>query len=608
MSWNVTLRWLLWAGLSAHAAPVDVLTYRNDGLRTGRALSETLLTPANCNTNQFGKLFSQPVDGFVYAQPLYLGGVTIPGQGTHNVVFVATEHDAVYAFDADNNQGSNSVPLWQTSFIHPEAGITSQPIADYGLSDLPATELGITGTPVIDPDAGILYVVARIKDASTPVPQHHQILYALDIHTGAAVLGSPVEITAVIEGTGAGANEAHQIIFDPYYQFQRCGLTLLNGIVYIPFASQGDLGFYHGWVLGYDARTLKQVQVFNDTPDGGDGGIWMSGGAPAFDADGNLFLSTGNGSFTANLGQRDYGDSVVKLAARTGGLAPVDYFTPYNQAVLDQLDGDLGSGGVLLLPDEAGSAAHPHLAVTGGKDGTHYLLDRDRLGHFSTNIVGAALQAVPNGSKIFGTPGYFGGRIFMSGVNDTVKAYRISNGQMETHPESVGSVVFGYPGSIPSVSASGATNGILWTVQADGFGRSAPAILRAYDATDLSVELYNSEAAGDRDRLGLAQKFSVPTVAAGKVYVGTGMELGVLGLFPPTRLTAALAEGGTRVKLTLEGQPGHGYTLQYADTFDDPDQFWYTFGTVNLQSTSTTLSLPFPDGKAGRFYRAVRVE
>ena len=608
VGWLLILGALGFGLCNSQGAPADVLTYRNDGLRTGSALYETVLKPANCNSNQFGQLFAQSVDGFLYAQPLYMGGVSIPGRGIHNVVFVATEHDSVYAFDADDDQGANAGPLWQTSFIHPEAGITTQPIGDYGLSDLPATEFGITGTPVIDPDAGVLYVVAKIKDASTAVLKHRQLLYALDIHTGAAVLGSPVEITAVAAGTGTGSDDAHQIVFDPYYEFQRCGLTLVNGVVYVAFASHGDLGPYHGWVLGYDARTLRQVGVFNDTPDGDEGGIWMSGGAPAFDAAGNLYFSTGNGSFNANLGQHDFGDSVVKLSTGSGKLEAVDFFTPYNQETLDAIDGDLGSGGVLLLPDEAGSPAHPHLAVTGGKDGMIYLLDRDQLGHFSTNITGAALQAIPNGSKIFGTPAYFGGRIYFSGVGAVVKAYRISGGRMDPVPESVGPIRLGYPGSIPSVSANGAADGILWTIQASGFGSLAPAVLRAYDAVDLRVELYNSEMSGGRDHLGLAQKFSVPTVAAGKVYVGTGGQLAVLGLFPPTHLTVASDAGGTQLAITVEGEPGRTYALQAADTFDDPDQFWYSITTVTLQSARRSLTAPIPDENGRRFFRAVRLE
>lgn len=596
------------------AAEVDVLTYRYDGMRTGRASHETLLTPTNCNTNQFGRLFTLPVDGFVYAQPLYLSGISIPGRGVHNLVLVATEHDTVYAFDADDHLGANAEPLWETALARPADGITAQPISDYGLNDLPATELGITGTPVIDPNSGILYVVAKIKDASSLPVKHRQLLYALDVHTGSAVLGSPVEITASMQGTGSGADLTGNIVFDPYYEFQRCGLGLVNGVVYIAFASQGDLGPYHGWVLGYDAQTLNLVRVFNDTPDGEEGGIWMSGGAPAIDADGNLFVCTGNGTFSADQGGRDYGDSVVRLAAGPNYLLPTDSFTPPNQAVLEAIDGDLGSGGVLLLPDEAGSAAHPHLAAVAGKDGTLYLLDRDHLGGFSTNGIGSALQAIPLHAALFGTPAYFDGRIYVSGVRDSVKSFAVAQGRIDTNSMTAAPSVLGYPGSIPVVSANGTTNGIVWAVQADGFSRQQPAILHAYLASDVSVELYHSEQAGTRDRLGLAQKFAVPTVAQGKVYVGTGGQVEVFGLLPATRLSVQRGAGGNSLVLTLEGQVGSGYILQRASDSSSlgsaagADGNWIQVATVQLRASPTSLTLPIPaNGDAG-YYRLVRGE
>ncbi|MBU6400817.1 MAG: hypothetical protein KGS61_10895, partial [Verrucomicrobia bacterium] len=357
---------------------VNVLTYHNDNARTGQNQDETVLSPANVAPNTFGKLFDCPVDGYVYAQPLYMSGVQIPGQGTHNVVFVATEHDSVYAFDADTSQGSTVAPLWQTRLLDPNAGESPVPITDYGLSDPP--EEGVTGTPVIDPVSGTLYVVAKIKNYQTVT--YVQRLFALDVATGTNKFGGPVDIAASVAGSGDGSEGSGDVSFEPFYEFQRPGLLLLNGVVYVTFASQGDITPYHGWVLGYAAQSLQLVSAFNDTPNGSDGGIWMSGAGPASDSSGSLYLLTGNGTFDANSGGADYGDSFVKLVSSGSSLRPVDYFTPYNQTWMEANDADLGSGGALVLPDAVGSPAHPHLVVGAGKNGTIYLLDRDNLGQY----------------------------------------------------------------------------------------------------------------------------------------------------------------------------------------------------------------------------------
>ncbi|MHB8519235.1 MAG: immunoglobulin domain-containing protein [Limisphaerales bacterium] len=585
---------------------VNVLTYHNDNARTGQNLNETILTPANVNVGSFGKLFSYPVDGYVYAQPLYLAGVSIPGQGTHNVVFVATEHDSVYAFDADSNTGSNAAPLWQRSLINAGAGESTVPVSDLGFSD--PLELGITGTPVIDPGSGTLFVVAEIKTgASTSVnttntsggntgtsggvtntqaaaagdaaasgasTTYAERLYALDVATGAIKFGGPVDIQATVPGIGDGTDGLGHVPFDPLHEFQRPGLVLANGIVYVTFASVGDVGPYHGWVIGYDAHTLQQVSVFNDTPNGSDGGIWMSGAAPAVDPAGNLYFMTGNGTFDADAGGKDFGDSFVKLTPAGQQLLVTDYFTPFDQAWLDSVDGDLGSGGPLVLPDAVGSAAHPHLLVGCGKEGTIYLLDRDAMGHYNlqnnNQIVQSLALATPQGT--WSMPAYFNGSVYYLGFNDVLKAFRIANGQLSPAPISQSTVSFGYPGATPSISADGTNNAIVWALQADAFDNGGPAVLHAYNATNLAQELYDSTQAGSLDVLGLAQKFSVPTIVNGKVYVGTGFGLSVFGLLSapaietePTDLTV---NAGTEVDLevTARGTEPLHYQWQFNGT------------------------------------------
>src|ERR1700674_2068670 len=335
----------------------DVLTHRNDNMRTGQNTSESVLTPSSVNSTAFGKLLSLPTDGYVYAQPLYKSNVLIPAKGLRNVLFVATEHDSVYAFDAN---GVTTTPLWHVSFINPSVGITTVPSDDVFINDI-VPEIGITGTPVIDPQGGTLYVVAKTKENGTYV----QRLHALDITTGAEKFGGPAVIQASVPGTGNGSSGG-TLPFDPLIENQRAGLLLVNGVVYIAFASHGDIGTYHGWVFGYNAATLQQVAVFNDTPNRLQGGIWQGGNGPAADSSGNVFVISGNGTFDADEEGVDFGDSFLKLNA--GGLALVDFFTPFNQASLNANDVDLGSSGPLLLPDQTGTA-HPHLVLGAGKDG-----------------------------------------------------------------------------------------------------------------------------------------------------------------------------------------------------------------------------------------------
>ena len=500
-------------------------TYHNDVARTGQNLQETVLSTGNVNAAQFGKLFSYAVDGFVYAAPLYVENLAIPNQGFHNVVYVATEHDSVYAFDADRDIGA---PLWQVSFINPPAGVTTVPNEDVLSGDI-VPEIGITGTPVIDPSSGTLYVVAKTKE----IGDYVQRLHALDITTGAEKFGGPVVIQASVPGTGDGNDGNGYVPFNPLRQHNRSGLVLSNGVVYLPFASHGDNGPYHGWLLGYDAGTLVQVRVFNTSPNAGLGGIWQAGGAPAVDPNGDIFLETGNGGFDADApGGLDYGDSFLRLSTSGGSLSVADYFTPFDQYQLELIDLDLGSGAPIVLPDQNSPA--PHLLVGAGKSGTIYLVDRDNMGHFHAGQDSQIVQSLPNaGVSLFGTPAYWQSNVYFLGQGNVLKAYRLFNGLLSASPVSQADTYFGFPGGTPAISANGSTNGIAWALQTDGYYWDLPSILHAYDAADVSRELYNSDqASGGRDVPGAAVKFTVPTVANGKVYVGTQTELDVYGLLP----------------------------------------------------------------------------
>jgi hypothetical protein len=499
-------------------------TYHNDIARTGQNLREFALTPSAANQTQFGKIFSCPVDGYAYAQPLYVANLAVPGQGIHNVVFVATEHDSVFAFDADNPA---CLQLWMTSFINPNAGTTTVPSGDVLSLDI-VPEIGITGTPVIDPRSGTLYVVAKTKENGT----YFQRLHALDITTGAEKFSGPVVIQASVAGTGDGSVGGN-LPFDPLRQNQRAALLLVNGVIYIAFASHGDNDPYHGWVLGYDAATLQQVAVFNATPNGSRGGIWQSGNGPAADSSGNIFVTTGNGTFDADVGGIDFGDSFLKLSTNAGGLTLVDFFTPFNQAFLSASDLDVGSTGPLLVPDQTGTT-HPHLVLGAGKDGNGYLVDRDNMGHFSSTDNSQIVQTIAiSTSGVFGAPAFWANNVYFLPQDDVLKAFRLSGGLLSITPTSQASTIFGFPGATPVISANGSANGIAWVLDNSAFATSGPAVLHAYDATNVATELWNSsQAANSRDQAGPAVKFTVPTVANGRVYVGAQNQLTVFGLLP----------------------------------------------------------------------------
>jgi archaellum component FlaF (FlaF/FlaG flagellin family) len=520
------------------------LTHHGDNLRTGQNNYETALTTGNVNKTQFGKLFSQPVDGQIYAEPLWVPNVNIGGV-QHNVVVVATQHDSVYAFDAD----SSTAALWHTSFINPAAGVTTIPQADVerGLDISP--EIGITSTPVIDSANGILYVEARTKDTrgTAPCPGPNNVgspyfhfLHALDVTTGVEKPGSPVMICAQVPGSGYD-NYSGVVYFNTMRQNNRAGLLLLNGVVYIAFASLEDISPYHGWVLGYSYTGSG----FSQTPtiwcytcsaaSGNKAGIWHGGGGIPADASGNLYVSTGTGSFDNTIGG---GITFGKLTPSGTTLNVTDYFSPFNQAYLtiEMINLDLSSSGPMLLPDQSG--AIPHLAVFAGKTGTIYLVNRDNMGKFNAagdNVVQALYTTIggavtPTGN--WGTPAYFNSQIYIQGVKDNLKQFGLSNNLLSGGPLAIGADNIGYPGTTPVISSNGTLNGIVWVVQSDGAASSKPSTLRAYDATNITTELYNSGLNGKTDQAGPAVKFATPTIANGKVYVPTSSELDVYGLKP----------------------------------------------------------------------------
>ena len=509
------------------ASSSAVLTYHNDNLRTGQNVNETILTTANVNSSTFGKLFSLPVDGPIFAQPLYMPGVTT-GTQVHNLVFVATEHDSVYAWDADT---ASTTPVWHTSFINPAGGVTAIPCAEVpakvGNDCATITpEFGITSTPVIDSSTGTLYVVAATKEVLSGTTSYVYRLHALSISTGLEKFGGPVVLQATASST------AGTVTFVPIRHLQRPGLLLVKGVVYIGFGSHGDKDTWYGWLLGYNASTLKQVLAFNASPNAGESGIWQSGAGPAADGSGNIYFNTGNGPFDVNTGGVDYGDSIVKL--NSSGTV-LDYFAPYDQDRLSVLDLDVGSSGVVLLPDQPGTYAH--VLISSSKEGIIYSLNRDNMGKYNAagnqNIQSLAALS-PKG--LFGSPAYWNGYMYFAAWNDYLMAFQVTNGMVAQSSHS--SLKLAFPGATPSVSSNGTSNGIVWIIQEnvpnDTVITNPPtAVLRAYDATNLAIELYDStQAAGNRDAAGGAVKFAVPTVANGKVYVGNSNQVTVYGLLP----------------------------------------------------------------------------
>jgi hypothetical protein len=573
---------LLWIDASAAAIPpipaVSVLTYHNDNARTGQNTNEAILTPANVASTNFAKLFSQTVDGYVFAEPLVAANVNIPGQGVRNVLFIATEHDSVYAFDADQ---TNSSPLWHTNFLNAAAGVTSVPAADTGSAEI-AGEIGITSTPVIDPISGTIYVEAKTKEVSGLITNYVHRLHALDITTGAEKFGGPAIITATVSGNGDGSNGG-SLDFNGLRHLNRSALLLHNGVVYVAFASLGDKTPYHGWLFGYDAKTLAQTYVFNSNPNGADSGFWESGCGPATDAGGNIYVSTGNGTFDGPTND-DYGDSLLKLSD-TNGLDLVDYFTPHDQATLSAKDLDFGSGGMTILPDETGSAAHPHLLVCAGKQGTIYLVDRENLTQFNTPTDLIVQEMPSNILKSWGSPAYYNRTIYYIGASDVLKAFSISNANIGGTIVS-NRTIYGSTGGSPSVSANGASNGIVWAVDV------VNKMMHAYYATNVAMEI------GSGQSLPSAVKFTVVTVANGKAYVGTTNGVFVFGLTTP-----AITTQPQGVKVIAGGSAT--FTVAASTTAAPLRYQWFKDNNALLDQTNNSLTITNVQITDGGAYTAV---
>ncbi|HEX4649453.1 MAG TPA: hypothetical protein VH111_11540, partial [Steroidobacteraceae bacterium] len=505
------------------AQGTDVVTYKNDLSRTGANLTESVLTPANVSASGFGLLRFLSTDGKVDAQPLYLSGLTLQG-ASHNVVFVATENDSVYAFDADSGSA-----LWHVSLL----GSGESPSGPHGCNQvLPV--IGITSTPVIDRAAGprgALFAVAMSNAGND-----HQRLHALDVTSGAELFGGPREITASYPVPGGGTRT-----FDPGQYEERAALLLSQGTIYTSWTSHCDNAPYTGWIIAFSESTLAQTAVLNVAPNGTGIGpasagpaIWMSGGGPAADAGGNVYLLTGNGAFETTLDASgfpsggDYGNSFLKLATGGGSLAVADYFTMFNEESESAADLDLGSGGLLLLPDLTDSSGTVrHLMVGAGKDGNLYVVDRDSMGHFSPggNNIWQQLSGVLGGG-IWSTPAWFNGTLYYGPSGGNLLAFTASSARLASSATSGTPTSFPYPGAAPAVSANGSASGIVWAHE-----NANPAVLHAYDATNLARELYNSsQAANGRDRFGAGNKFITPMIADGRVFVGTQTGVAVFGL------------------------------------------------------------------------------
>jgi len=503
----------------------DVLTYHNDNAKTGQQLHEEILTPANVTAAKFGKLWVLNVDGKVDAQPLYAAGVPIAGKGLRNVLFVATEHDSVYAFDADSTN-----VFWRVSLL----GAGETPSDNRSCFQV-MPEIGVTATPVIDRQLGTngtLFVVAMSKLGT----RYFQRLHALDLATGND-LSAPTTITATYPGTGDGSSGG-RVIFDPAQYKERTGLLLLNGVVYTSWASHCDRRPYTGWIIGYDAQTLAQASVINIIPNGNSGSIWMPAGL-AGDNAGNVYCISGNGTLDTTLTPAgfpingDFGNSMVKLGITNSALAVMDYFAPSNTVSENSIDQDLGSGGALVLPEMLDENNQPRRLVVGaGKDSRIYLLDTADMGKFHTNT-NAVYQQV-NGAitgGVWGMPAYFNGTLYYGAVGDRIKAFPFQNARLGARSSQTAST-FVYPGATPSISANGTSNGILWAAR-----NTTTAGLHAYAATNLAVELFNSDQSGTRDHFGAGNKFITPTIASARVYIGTTSGVGVFGLLDQSSLT-----------------------------------------------------------------------
>ena len=571
-------------------AQVSVLTHHNDNSRTGQNVHEIYLTPTVVNYQHFGELFSQPVDGMVIAQPLYMPNLKING-ATHNVVFVVTLHDGIYAFDADNNAGNNASPLWYTTLIDPPK-VTTVPIADQGCLLNAFTELGILGTPVIDATTGTMYLVAKTKEGGNYVHR----LHALDVTTGEEKFGGPVTIKASYESDG------NEVTFKDQHRMQRPALLLSNGVVYIAFGTMSCKSYppSTGWMMAYSASNLQQLAVLDVGPtQNALPGIWMGGDGPSVDSTGDVYIATGDGLFDYNVGGLDYGDSLLKLNLAGGSFALADYFTPYNQAELDANDQDLGSSGLVILPDQQGP--YPHLGIIGGKQGTIYLVNRDNLGQYSS-IADQVAQEVPfdpnSDVEVMGGATYWNNFVYFGSQHVPVESFSLTNGVLSTSPVEKTAASYNFS-SLFSISANGNQSGILWGVEQQS-GRS---VLNAFQATTLQP-LYKS---GTRDPLHGTTHLVLPTVANGKVYIGTKDNVTVMGLLAKIARTGGdnqIGKVGTQLRTPLRvtvtdaysGNPIPGVAIDFDDG-GSGGSFTNPIPVTNSNGVATTkYSLPDEPG------------
>jgi len=551
----LTLPWVL-------RAQNGVFTWHNDAARSGQNLEETILTPSNVNSASFGRLFTLSVDGKVDAEPLYVASVAIPSQGTHNVLYVATEHDSVYAFDADTG-----TDLWKVSLLL--SG--EQTYNDSANCGQVVPEIGITSTPAIDLTSGphgTLYVVAMSIDSSSNV---HQRLHALDVTTGAEEFGGPKTVSATFPGSGAGSSGGVNT-FNPRQYKDRAALLISNGIVYISFASHCDIAPYNAWIMGYKESSLAQVSVVDLTPDGNDGSVWQAGAGPAADAGGNLYFLLANGTFDTTLTaagfpvRGDYGNAFMNLST-ISGLLVQDYFTMDDTVSESNGDVDLGSGGEMLLPTLIDSHGNQRaLAVGAGKDGNGYVVDRNNMGKFHSSN-NAVFQQLSLGGGIYSSPAWFNNTLYYGPNGAQLEAFPFANGVFSASPSSRSSISYEYPGATPSISANGSASGIVWAAE-----NSSPAVLHAYSAANLATELYNSnQAASSRDHFGAGNKYITPLVANGKVYVGTTNGVGVFGLLNCTysisSSSASLASGAGGNEVSITATTGCSWSVANPSNF-----------------------------------------
>ena len=495
----------------------DVVTYHNDLRRSGLNSHETILTTANVKSSAFGKRFVFPVDSKIDAQPLHLSQLSIGGT-KHNVVYAVTENDSVYAFDADKGTS-----LWQVSLL--PSG--ESPSGDHGCGQI-SPQIGITSTPVIDRTSGAhgtIYVVAMSRNSSN---KYFQRIHALDVTNGQEEFGGPVAVQAQYP------KKKGSVTFDPGQYAERQGLLLLNHVIYTGWSSHCDQNPYTGWIIGYNETTLAQTSILNLTPNGSEGSIWQSGAGMASDGSSIYFLDA-NGTFDTKLDGRgfpslgDYGNGFIKVTPmKSGKLTVTDYFNMFNTVAESNNDEDLGSGGALILPAMVdANGVTRHLAMAAGKDSNIYIVERANMGKFNPNS-NHIYQEIDNALSggIWSMPAYFNGSVYYGSVGNNLLQFQFTQAKLSTSPVSKSATNFGYPGSTPSVSANGATNGILWAIE-----HSGPDVLHAYDATNLANELYNSnQAASGRDQFGSASHFGTPTIINGKVYVGTDNSVAVFGL------------------------------------------------------------------------------